>query len=120
MGVKRKGKVKRKGIKLEGGVGLCYDGGIYALADKTGLGVDEMFLVLIKLCLHGLLMPIEKVLPNNRLQLNFGVAKSWREMKQMRREMIRATRVEEDEFGEWKKLRDELFGKPPERPDKKG
>ena len=120
MGVKRKIKRKGKVIDFEEKVGLYYDGGIYAIADETGFSIDEVFLMLLKLSLHGLIMPIEVELPNDRLRLNFQVARSWREMEKMRRHMIKHSRVKEGEFNGWEELRDEFFGEPPERPDKKG
>ncbi|GAJ01675.1 unnamed protein product [marine sediment metagenome] len=120
MGVKRKIKRKGKVIDFEEKIGLYYDGGIYAIADETGFSIDEVFLMLLKLCLHGLIEPIEIELPNDRLRLNFRVARSEREVEQMRSHMIKHSRIKKEEFGLWAELRDEFFGEPPERPDKKG
>ncbi|MBA7540814.1 hypothetical protein ES705_33117 [subsurface metagenome] len=120
MGVKRRIKRKGKVIDFEDKVGLYYDGGVHAIADETGFSMDEVFMYLIGLCLHGLILPIELELPNNRTRLNFRVARSEREMEQMRSEMIKHSRIKKEEFGLWAELRDEFFGEPPERPDKKG
>ncbi len=120
MGVKRKIKRKGKVIHLEDKVGLYYDGGVHAIADATGFSMDEVFMYLLGLCLHGLILPIELELPNNRTRLNFRIARNEREMGRMRSKMINDTKVENYDLDMWRNLRDELFGEPPERPDKKG
>ncbi|MBA7715967.1 hypothetical protein ES703_125026 [subsurface metagenome] len=119
MGVKRKIKRKGKVIYLEDKVGVCYDGGIHALADETGLSMDEMFFALMRLCLRGIAIPFEVDAGDGRMRLNFRIARDEREMERMRRQMVEASREAKEGFGEWAELRDELFGKPPERPKKK-
>ena len=76
MSLKKNNKRSGKVTQLHNNIGHYYSGGIYVLADETGVSLDELFMDLLQMCIYGAAVPIRVPTDHGRFKLIFQVAEN--------------------------------------------
>ncbi|MBA7617454.1 hypothetical protein ES703_24769 [subsurface metagenome] len=120
MGTKYKIKKEGKVIYLKDKVGVCYPGGIHSLAERTGFDMDDLFQMLLNLCMSGLVLPTRLIGKDGREKPAWVLARNERDISKLRKVFMEGMDKCAEGIEGLEKTRDCIFGEMQDRVKDKG